>query len=132
LSAEEHEDQQLIQTARELVRPVTLARPDLNAATVGAALRTACGAVYTGVCIHLSCGLGFCAEAAAVAEMIKGGETRIHTIVAFGGDILPPCGRCREMLAQVDAGNFETRVILSKEGEVAFLKDLLPRHWMNS
>jgi len=61
---------------------------------VGAALITDRGNVYTGINISLYCGIGFCAEHSAVAEMIKNGETKIRTIVAATaeGNVLPPCG----------------------------------------
>jgi cytidine deaminase len=124
------ENNHLISVARALVRPIQLSRNDMNAATVGCALLSREGNLYTGVCVHLSCGLGFCAEAAAIADMLKAGETEIHKIVAASAlDILPPCGRCREMMVQVDEGNFETRVILEDGGDVA-LAELLPHHWM--
>ncbi len=60
---------ELIARAKTLVRPITLTAPDLDAATVGCVLVTETN-LYEGVCIHLSCGLGFCAEAAAIANMI--------------------------------------------------------------
>jgi len=44
---------------------------DFSAGSVGAAILTAKGSIYTGICICLGCGLGFCAGAAAVAEMLK-------------------------------------------------------------
>ena len=49
-----------------------------------------------------------------MAAMITGGESRIESIVAvdWDGSILSPCGRCRELVVQVDDGNAETRVIL--------------------
>jgi len=124
--------QELIDIARPLVRNLTLGRSDFSAATVAAAIRTPSGNVYTGVCIHLSCGLGFCAEHAAAAEMIKAGETRIETIVAVAEDcILSPCGRCREFLIQVDPANAEANVVLEGGREVK-LGDLLPHHWLVS
>ncbi|MFW5699072.1 MAG: cytidine deaminase family protein [Planctomycetota bacterium] len=120
----------LIATARSLVHPLTLSRPDMNAATVGCALCACNNRVYHGVCIHLSCGLGFCAEAAAMANMVKDGETRIRTIVAAAADgILSPCGRCREMMVQVDSANLDAAVILS-ESSVVSLRSLLPAHWL--
>jgi cytidine deaminase len=42
------------------------------------------------------------------------------------GSILPPCGRCRELLWQIDPRNHATWVILG-DGEGASLADLLPR-----
>ena len=120
----------LIETARPLVGEIVLGRPDLSAATVACALRAASGRTYTGVCVHLGCGIGFCAEHAAVAEMLKARETRIESVVAVTADgVLPPCGRCRELMAQVDPRNFDARVGLPG-GRSASLRDLLPDHWL--
>ncbi len=41
--------------------------------------------------------------------------------------VLPPCGRCREFIRQVDPGNLDTTVVLSR-GRNAPLRDLLPAH----
>ena len=62
--------------------------------------------------------------------MITAGEQRIETIVAVNrdGTVLPPCGRCREFIAQVDEANADTRVILALG--VRRLKELLPDHWL--
>src|ERR671919_558386 len=78
-------------------------REDFSAGSVGAAILTAKGNIYTGICIDLACGLGFCAEVAAVAEMLKARETHILAVVAVstGGVLGAPCGRCRETMAQV-------------------------------
>lgn len=42
------------------------------------------GNIYTGICIVANCGIGFCAEHAAIAEMLKNNnnESRIMKIVA--------------------------------------------------
>ena len=106
-------------------------RRDYSAGTVAAAIRTEAGNVHTGICIDLACGLGFCAEVAAIAEMLKHRETRIDTIVAVGrgGVIIAPCGRCREMICQVDRRNADCRVLLAENREVR-LRDLLPDHWL--
>lgn len=121
----------MIELARPLLGEIALARSDLSAATVACAIRSASGRNYTGVCVHLSCGIGFCAEHAAVAEMIKGRETQISAIVAVCNDgVLAPCGRCREMMLQVDRRNSDARVGLPG-GRVVSLRELLPDHWMN-
>lgn len=124
------EAQQLINLAIPLVGRICLSRQDMSAATVAAALRTKAGNTYTGVCIHVSCGIGFCAEHAAIAEMIKSRETEIQMIVAVSEQgILPPCGRCRELMVQVNKNNFDTRVILAGD-RVVSLRHLLPDHWL--
>lgn len=120
---------QLISRAQNLVKPVQLSRHDLDAATVGCALLAHNGSVYEGICIHLACGLGFCAEAAAIANMLKDGETRINAIVAVSkAGVLSPCGRCREMMLQVDERNGDSDIILP-QGRTMKLQALLPMHW---
>jgi cytidine deaminase len=66
--------------------------------------------------------------------MVTSGEYRITKIVAVWRDngngklyVLPPCGRCREFIRQIDEANLETEVILAKDKTVK-LKDLLPYH----
>jgi len=97
---------------------------------VGAALLTKQGNVYTGVNLALFCGIGFCAEHSAVAEMIKNGETVIEKMVAVTaeGKIIPPCGRCRELLYQIDESNLKTEVFV-ESGSKQRLADLLPHNW---
>jgi len=120
---------ELIQAARAVCGDIQL-RDDFSAGGVGAAIRTADGNIYTGVCIDLACGLGFCAEVAAMAEMIKNRETHVAEMVAVNWkEIMPPCGRCRETLAQLDVRNLDCRVILSEDESVP-LRELLPRHWL--
>ncbi len=100
---------------------------------VGCALRTDRANVYLGVCIDTDSGTGFCAEHSAIAAMVTGGETRIERIVAVWKDadgrtvVLPPCGRCREFIRQVNENNLETEVILAADKTVK-LRDLLPYH----
>jgi len=119
----------LVKIARELVGEFDLAHHS-TAGAVGAALVTPSGNVYTGVCLHLSCGIGFCAEHAAVAEMLKHRETRIKEIVAVNRDgIITPCGRCRELLVQVDEANRATRVMVDETTRLP-LSELLPLHWL--
>lgn len=100
--------------------------------SVSSALITKKGNIYTGISIHMVCGLGFCAEASAIAEMVKNKETEISLIVAVKdtGEIIPPCGRCRELMYQLDKNNLETDIVIDNES-VMKLKDLLPKVWIN-
>jgi cytidine deaminase len=106
---------------------------DAEYGQVGSALRTISGVVHVGVCIDTPSSLGFCAEHAAIAAMITAGESQIETIVAVWKDehgattILPPCGRCREFIRQIDPHNLETDVLIKRDKTVK-LKDLLPYH----
>jgi cytidine deaminase len=119
----------LVEAARAVVGDLNL-RDDFSAGGVGAAIRTVRGNVYTGICIDLACGLGFCAEVAAIAEMLKHRETQIEAVVAVGSEgIMPPCGRCRETMAQIDVRNLDCKVIIA-EGRQVLLRELLPEHWL--
>ena len=119
----------LIETARKIVGKYQLSNAEFSAGTVGAALLTSKGNVYTGINIEVACGIGFCAEHSAIAEMLKNRETQIEMIVAVNADtIIPPCGRCRELLFQVDNNNIHTKVYLSKEHYMT-LDELLPNRW---
>jgi cytidine deaminase len=121
--------EELVQKAKGLVNPKKLTGETISG-EVGSGLITDKGNVYVGVSVHASCGIGFCGEVNAIGSMLIGGETRIETIVSVGedGEILPPCGRCRETMYQVDMKNADTNVILAK-GKVMKLRDLLPEYW---
>lgn len=101
-----------------------------KAGHVACALETVSGIVYTGICIDVPCSIGICAEQAAIAEMLKHGETKIKRIVAVyeDGSILSPCGRCRELISQLDLDN-ENTVVAINNGQKVTLKELLPERW---
>lgn len=98
---------------------------------VASALATGTGAVFSGVCIDTGSGTGFCAEHAAIAAMVTAGEYKITKIMAVWRDdkgvlhVVPPCGRCREFIRQIDPANLDTEVVLSHTSS-ARLRDLLP------
>ncbi|MGH9328759.1 MAG: cytidine deaminase family protein [Terriglobia bacterium] len=121
------DQKKLIELAASLARPFTPSE-DCTSGTVAAALVTAESNIFTGVCLETACSLGFCAEHAAVAEMLKARQSVVRMIVAVDedGKILPPCGRCRELLWEVDDRNQGTWVVLDVEGG-AWLRELLPR-----
>lgn len=124
------QDQQLIEEARKYVGQFALSEADLTAGSVSAALVTEAGNVYTGICLDLACGIGFCAEHSAIAAMLLNRETVIKKIVAVSvGRILPPCGRCRELMLQVDRRNLDCEILLP-EGKTATLRELLPHAWL--
>ena len=101
-----------------------------EAGQVACALETCGGSIFTGVCVDLPCSIGFCAEQAAVAEMLKHNETAIKRIVAVykDGSVLPPCGKCREFIVQIDDRNIMAQVVLPDMKEVP-LEALLPQRW---
>ena len=116
----------IISQAHELARPVTI-NEDCSAASVGAVIISDSGDTYTGVCLDFACGIGFCAEHSAVAEMLKCHESKIAVVVAVNdrGEVLPPCGRCREMMWQLDAANKDALIVLRVDLALP-LRELLP------
>lgn len=119
----------LIQLAKDTLCPIKL-KTYGQAGHVAAALETASGAIYTGICIDVPCSIGLCAEQSAIAEMVKHGETTIKRIVAVyeDGSILPPCGRCRELMSQLDDANQHALVAISDTRTIT-LETLLPERW---
>jgi cytidine deaminase len=100
---------------------------------VAAVLVTDTGNRYSGVCIDTPSGTGLCAEHAAIAAMVTAREYRIATIVAVWRDddgalsVLPPCGRCREFIRQIDESNLDTEVVLGRRESMP-LRELLPQN----
>ncbi len=118
---------EMIQKALSVCHPRQLAHAN-SAGGVACALESISGRLYYGVCIDISSGIGFCAEHSAIAAMITARESGIKQIVAVveGGQVLPPCGRCREFIAQIDDANLgNTQVILAPD-KVVRLAELLP------
>lgn len=97
---------------------------------VGAAIRAASGAVYRGCNVeNAAFPQGTCAEAGAIAAMVAAGETEIAEVAVIAGspDPVPPCGGCRQKLAEF--GRPEVKVVLAATNGAAretTLGDLLP------
>lgn len=121
----------LIESAQAVLKPHRVG--DRLFGDVGATLVTDSGNRYSGVCIDTGSGTGFCAEHSAIAAMVTAGEYRIAKIVAVWRDaegalyVVPPCGRCREFMRQIDPANLDTVVILGRD-TTAKLSELLPAH----
>lgn len=120
---------ELYARARAVINPRKLSEY-ADAGGVGAAILTQSGTVYTGVCIDTACSMGFCAEHAAAAAMVTAGESRVLRMIAVGegGEIMPPCGRCREFISQLHAENAEAEVMVGA-GVVMTLRALSPWDW---
>ena len=123
--------QKLIAKATSVAKKVKLGN-GCKSGDVGCALITDKGHIYAGVSIVADCGIGFCAEHSAIATMITKGESRIIAVVATDsiGRLVPPCGRCRELMFQINNKNLATEVILSKSKAVK-LASLLPNRWQD-
>ena len=97
---------------------------------VGAALRGASGAIYAGCNVeNAAYPEGTCAEAGAIAAMVAAGETRIAEAYVIAGSArpVPPCGGCRQKLAEFGAGDV-TVTLATTDGteERMTLANLLP------
>ena len=95
-----------------------------------AVIEAASGKMYVGVSLVATCGVGYCAEQAALSQMLNDGETVVSKILVLEkcGAILTPCGRCVELLTQVDMNNSEA-LVFTDDGDTVQLKDLFPYDW---
>lgn len=94
---------------------------------VGSAVLTKAGNIYTGVCIDTDCSLGMCAERNALSTMITNGEFELEMVIAVTktGEVIPPCGACREFMHQFNNSK-NIKVIIDNEGTVVSLEKLMP------
>ena len=106
----------------------------IEAGGVGAAIESASGRIYVGVCVDGACTLGICAERNAVFNMLTNGEDAIRRVVAvnWDGKVMPPCGACRELMAQLMPEEYKNvEVMLDYEkNEIVTLEALTPRWWI--
>jgi cytidine deaminase len=97
----EKPDLELLQKAKYLI-----AKRKSKRSSVASVLRTCNGKIFEGVNIDIDCSApcSICAEYAAIGTMVSQGENKIETIVAYshknGGYVLPPCGKCRQFIAE--------------------------------
>src|SRR3989338_5350049 len=126
---QEISNENLIEKAKVIVKPKKM-RHGFTTADCGCALITDKGNIYLGVSIDTSSSIGFDAEQSAIAAMVTAGEYKIKKIVAVleDGTVLPPCGRCREFMYQIDEDNLDTDVIIKKD-KIVKLRELLPYPW---
>ena len=100
---------------------------------VGAALRFADGTVINGCNVeNASYGLSLCAETVAVAKAFgegrRGGLVAV-AVTASGGQVVTPCGRCRQVLHELaDLGGTDPLVYCCSPTEVRAMRlsELLP------
>ena len=72
--------------------------------TVGAAVQTTSGMVFTGCNVeNASYGVTICAERAAMAAAVAAGERELVALAIASGATrpTPPCGLCRQCLAEL-------------------------------
>ena len=95
---------------------------------VGAALLTGSGKIYEGVNVeNAAYPSGMCAERIAVFKAISEGERELSAIAVVTANGGPPCGGCRQVLAEFSPDLVV--IIADEEGNVRHelsLKELLP------
>ncbi|UKI55712.1 cytidine deaminase [Treponema succinifaciens] len=101
---------------------------------VGAALLTSEGEIYTGCNIeNAAYGPSNCAERTAIFKAVSEGKKEFEAIAVVGGkngkieNFCPPCGVCRQVLAEFCKKDFE--IVLAKstnEYKIMTLEQLLP------
>lgn len=101
---------------------------------VGAALLTSEGEIYTGCNIeNAAYGPSNCAERTAIIKAVSEGKKEFEAIAVVGGkngkieNFCPPCGVCRQVLAEFCKKDFE--IVLAKstnEYKIMTLEQLLP------
>lgn len=106
----------------------------IYAGGVAAAVESASGRIYVGVCVDTSCTLGICAERNAIFNMITNGEQEIKRVLAImpDGKTGAPCGACREFMTQMMPGKYHNiEIMLDYENErIVTLGELTPEWWI--
>ena len=97
---------------------------------VGAALRTPTGEVFAGCNVeNVAYPEGTCAEAGAIAAMAAAGTYQIAEVVVIADSPtpVPPCGGCRQKLAEFAAGDVAvTMTNLDGAATTLTVAELLP------
>lgn len=120
---------ELYTAAKQVLRPRRIS-DRMEAGGVAAAVEDGSGRVYVGVCVDAACSLGVCAERNAIFNMITCGESVLRRVVAvdWDGRALPPCGACRELMAELMPETYKSvEIMLDYEAaRVVTLGDLTP------
>lgn len=123
----------LYDAARAVLNPRKISEW-MEAGGVAAAVEAESGRIYTGVCVDGACTLGVCAERNAIFNMITSGESRIKRVIAVGwdGKAMPPCGACRELMAQLMPKDYRGIDIMlnNEKNEIVTLGALTPSWWI--
>lgn len=106
----------------------------VEAGCVAAAIRSASGRTYTGVCVDTASTLGICAERNAIFQMLTAGENRLERVAAVmpNGKCGAPCGACRELMVQLMPDAYrDVQILMDAEtGRTVTLGELTPEWWI--
>ncbi len=124
---------ELYNAARKVLRPRKVSK-FIETAGVAAAIESLSGNIYVGVCVDGACTLGICAERNAIFNMLTNGEDGIKKVVAvnWDGKAIPPCGACRELMAQLMPNEYQNIEIMLdyEKNEIVTLGELTPKWWI--
>ena len=125
--------QDMYQAALNVLNPREVSSK-IEAGGVAAAVESESGKIYVGVCVDTACTLGICAERSAMFNMLTRGENAIRRVIAVSskGKAMPPCGACREFMAQLMQNkNLPVEILLDLDAEkIVTLRDLTPEWWL--
>lgn len=106
----------------------------VDAGGVAAAVLSASGKIYTGVCVDTCSTLGICAERNAIFNMLTNGEQEISKVLAImpDGRTGAPCGACRELMVQLMPERYKDIEIMLDYGaeRTIMLGELTPEWWI--
>lgn len=125
--------QDMYQAALNVLNPREVSSK-IEAGGVAAAVESESGKIYVGVCVDTACTLGICAERSAMFNMLTCGENAIRRVIAVSskGKAMPPCGACREFMAQLMPDKYRAvQIMMDYENDrVVTLGDLTPEWWL--
>ena len=120
--------------AAKAVQNVRKVSDYVEAGCVAAAIRSASGRIYTGVCVDTASTLGICAERNAIFQMLTAGENRLERVAAVmpNGKCGAPCGACRELMVQLMPDAYrDVQILMDAEtGRTVTLGELTPEWWI--
>lgn len=123
----------LYDAAKAVLNPRKISKM-VEAGGVAAAIESASGKIYVGVCVDTACTLGICAERNAIFNMITNGENAFRRVIAIGSDgkVMSPCGACRELMVQIMPETYrDVEIMMDYEtGKIVTLGDLTPEWWI--
>ena len=136
LGALESDERELLQRARAAM---SRAYNPYSGFYVGAAVRTGSGGTFAGAAVeNASFGLTICAEPGAIMRAYAEGGVDIRAIAVVGGaspegagEIVTPCGRCRQMIYEAGQVSGTDIAVLCANADLSRvmkvkISDLLP------
>lgn len=124
---------EMLEAAKSVQAPRQISKY-FTAGEVSAAVQSASGHIYTGICVDTCSALGICAERNAIFNMLTHGEHEIRRVLAImpDGRSGAPCGACRELMVQLMPKTYKTVEIMLdyEQNKVTTLGDITPEWWI--